>query len=404
MALSNGLGQVPQMGWNTWNKFGCDISEDLAKGAVDQIIELGLDQLGYNYVNLDDCWMELERTPDGHFIVDAEAFPNGMKPLGDYIHSKGLKFGIYSSAGTMTCAGRAGSLYHEEIDAHDWASWGVDYLKYDNCYNESVPGTVRYTAMRDALKATGRDIFYSMCNWGEEESWRWAPGIANSWRTTQDIFDDWASMEYNFKESQKHFERSGPGGWNDPDMLEIGNGGMTHEEEKTHFALWAMAKAPLIIGCDLTTVSDESLAILTNKDFIAVNQDPQSTQATCFLGCDWWETLWREPQVYATTLGDGSTVATIVNWRERIHKDYQFRIQDLGIEPADNQLVQVYDLWTQEVIGIYTPEEIEVFGVKDIPGHGNFTFKFTLIDEAVEEPVEQKADPAASLLDFLINH
>ena len=251
-ALDNGLGLSPQMGWNTWNKFGCDIAIDTIETAIEQVVDLGFDKLGYEYINLDDCWMKEERTPDGHFIVDDVAFPDGMKVLGDFIHDKGLKFGIYSCAGTMTCAGRAGSLYHEEIDAMDWASWGVDYLKYDNCYNAKVPGTIRYTAMRDALAATGRDIFYSLCNWGEEDSWRWAPSIGNSWRTTFDIFDDFASVEYNFKESQKHFERSGPGAWNDPDMLEIGNGGLTHEEEKTHFALWAMAKAPLIIGCDLS--------------------------------------------------------------------------------------------------------------------------------------------------------
>jgi alpha-galactosidase len=183
-ALNNGLGLVPQMGWNTWNKFACDISEDLLQKTIDQVVELGLDKLGYNYINLDDCWMQEERTADGHFIVDTEAFPNGMKDLGDYIHSKGLKFGIYSCGGTMTCAGRAGSLYHEEIDAKDWASWGVDYLKYDNCYNAGVSGIVRYSAMRDALETSGRDIFFSLCNWGEEEAWRWAPSVSNSWRTT----------------------------------------------------------------------------------------------------------------------------------------------------------------------------------------------------------------------------
>lgn len=150
-------------------------------------------------------------------------------------------------------------------------------MKYDNCYNNGVKAEIRYPAMRDALLATGRPIFYSICNWGEEDTWKWAPETGNSWRTTQDIYDGWASIEYNFKKSQEHFEVSGPGGWNDPDMLEIGNGGMTIEEEKTHFALWALAKAPLIIGCDLTTVRPESLQILKNANLIAVNQDPEST-------------------------------------------------------------------------------------------------------------------------------
>ena len=296
------------------------------------MIDLGLDKLGYNYINLDDCWMTAERTNDGRFNVDKTKFPNGMKALGDYIHDKGLKFGIYSSAGTMTCAGFAGSLYYEEVDAEDFASWGVDYLKYDNCYNDGVDGVTRYTAMRDALAATGRDIFFSMCNWGEEDSWRWAPGIANSWRTTQDIFDDFSSVEFNFKTSQRHFERSGPGAWLDPDMLEIGNGGLTHEEEKTHFALWALAKAPLIIGCDLSTASKDSLDILMNKELIAVNQDPESTQATCFIGCDRWDTFWRRPQVYATKVSGGHTVALIVNWREHAHHDFEFRPADIGVE------------------------------------------------------------------------
>ena len=189
------------MGWNTWNKFDCDISEEPVKKVIDKIVELGLDKLGYNYVNLDDCWMKKERTADGHFIVDTEAFPNGMKALGDYIHSKGLKFGIYSSAGTLTCAHRAGSLGYEEIDAQDWASWGVDYLKYDNCENEGIDGKKRYKAMGDALASTGRDIFYSICNWGEEDSWDWAPALGNSYRTTQDILNEFSSVEYNFKEN-----------------------------------------------------------------------------------------------------------------------------------------------------------------------------------------------------------
>ena len=271
VGLENGLGRVPQMGWNTWNKFGCDISEDLIKGSVDTIMGLGLDKIGYKYVNLDDCWHLLERTEDGHMIPDPERFPNGMKPLGDYIHANGLHFGIYSCAGTMTCAHRAGSLYHEDIDAQDFADWGVDYLKYDNCFNDSISGMTRYPIMRDALLATGRPIFYSLCQWGEENVWQWGPETANSWRTTQDIFDGWPSIEYNFRENQKHFERAGPGGWNDPDMLEVGNGGLTLDEEKTHFAMWALAKAPLIMGCDLTTVSKDSLDILTNVDLIAVN-------------------------------------------------------------------------------------------------------------------------------------
>jgi len=218
-----------------------------------------------------------------------------MKALGDYIHSKGLRFGIYSSAGTKTCEGRPGSLDYEETDANSFASWGVDYLKYDNCYNKNLHGLARYPKMRDALAKSGRKIFYSICNWGEDNTMQWGPATGNSWRTTMDIKDYWASMEYNFFESQKFAHIAGSGGWNDPDILEVGNGGMTNDEEKTHFALSAIAKAPLIIGCDLTTVKADSLAILMNEKLIAVNQDPNSKQAVCTINCSMWHRFIRTP-------------------------------------------------------------------------------------------------------------
>ena len=214
----------------------------------------GFAELGYSYLNLDDCWMQEHRTPDGH-IQASLAFPSGMKALGDYIHSKGLRFGLYSSAGTNTCEGRAGSLWYEEMDANDYASWGVDYLKYDNCYNDNVPALIRFPRMRDALNATGREIFFSLCNGGRDDVPDWGKSIGNSFRTTSDISDTWGSIEFNFRENVNLASKSGPGGWNDPDMLEVGNGGLTLEEEKTHFALWAISKAPLIIGCDLTIAS-----------------------------------------------------------------------------------------------------------------------------------------------------
>jgi alpha-galactosidase len=196
-----------------------------------------------------------------------------MKGMGDYIHSKGLKFGIYSSAGVWTCEGKAGSLNYEDVDAKDFASWGVDYLKYDNCFNEGVLAIIRYPAMRDALNKTGRPIFYSICNWGEENVGLWGNTTGNSWRTTPDILNSWFSLEYNFYGNGEYPESAGPGGWNDPDMLEIGNGGMTTDEERSHFALWSVIKAPLIIGCDLEKVSNTSLSILKSQLLIKVNQD-----------------------------------------------------------------------------------------------------------------------------------
>jgi len=191
----------------------------------------------------------------------------------------------------------------------------------------------RYPVMRDALNSTGREIFYSICNWGEEDTVNWGPEVGNSWRTTQDIFDGWSSVEFNFKWNMIGRERAGPGGWNDPDMLEVGNGGMTLEEERTHFALWSMSKAPLIIGCDLTTVSQDSLDILMNDEIIAINQDPNSEQARCVLGCSWFDSFMRWPSVWTTSLSNGDLVAAVVNWREIRWTDYKFMLSDIGMVP-----------------------------------------------------------------------
>ena len=198
LALDNGLGFKPAMGWNSWNAFNCDITEAIVKSNADALVTLGLSKVGYVYVNIDDCWQLVDRDADGHVQVDKAKFPSGMKALSDYIHQKGLKFGLYSSAGTNTCQGRAASLGHEVIDAKDYALWGVDYLKYDNCYNNRMPNYPRYIAMRDALNATGRPIYFSLCNWGEEDVWKWGNTVGNSWRTTGDILANWDSMKARF--------------------------------------------------------------------------------------------------------------------------------------------------------------------------------------------------------------
>lgn len=193
-ALDNGLGLTPQMGWNSWNKFACDVNEDVIKQTADAIISLGLDKLGYVYVNIDDCWSS-GRDANNTLIPDPKTFPNGIKALADYVHSLGLKLGIYSDAGTNTCAGRPGSLNYEEIDAQTWADWGVDYLKYDNCNNQGISPKQRYPTMRDALNKTGRPIFYSLCEWGQEDPSSWAQTVGNSWRTTGDISANWGSVK-----------------------------------------------------------------------------------------------------------------------------------------------------------------------------------------------------------------
>ena len=191
---SNGLGRVPPMGWNAWNAIRCDVYDTVFLGMADRILELGLDKLGYRYVNLDDCWMAPQRSANGTLTADPERFPGGLKAVGDYLHDRGLLFGIYSSAGTKTCAGFPASLYYEQIDADTFASWGVDYLKYDNCFNKNLPSIDRYTAMRNALNNTGRPIFYSLCNWGAEDVWQWAPAVGNAWRSTGDLRPHWPAM------------------------------------------------------------------------------------------------------------------------------------------------------------------------------------------------------------------
>ena len=271
-SLDNGLGRTPQMGWNTWNKFQCNISEQIIKDSIDVLNSSGLIEVGYKYINLDDCWQK-SRDENGTILPDYDAFPNGIKYLVDYAHSKGLLFGLYSDAGIKTCAGRPGSLGYEEIDAKTYAEWGVDYLKYDNCFNEGIKSLDRYPKMRDALNKTGKPIFYSICQWGEEDVATWGKNVGNSWRTTGDISDNWNSMIKIININNNFSKYAGPGGWNDPDMLEIGNGGMSLIEYKSHFSLWAISKAPLLIGCDITKMTEEIKAILTNKEVIAINQD-----------------------------------------------------------------------------------------------------------------------------------
>jgi len=278
VALNNGLARSPQMGWNSWNHFHCSINETLIRNTAYAIANSPLKAAGYVYVNMDDCWAKT-RDAEGNVHEDPNAFPSGIKALADYVHSLGLKFGLYSDAGNETCAGRPGSLGYEKNDANSYASWGVDYLKYDNCNNDNLTPEVRYPVMRDALNATGRHIFFSMCEWGVDNPATWAPLVGNSWRTTGDISDNWGSMTSNLDINNNWFKQAGPGGWNDPDMLEVGNGGMTNTEYVSHFSLWAISKAPLLIGCDVTNLSPETLAILTNSEVIAINQDSLGIQA-----------------------------------------------------------------------------------------------------------------------------
>ncbi|WP_371539663.1 NPCBM/NEW2 domain-containing protein [Streptomyces sp. NBC_00466] len=306
----NGLALTPPMGFNNWNSTHCraDFNEAMVEGIADIFVDKGLKAAGYQYVNLDDCWALPQRNADGKLVPDPVRFPNGIKAVADYVHSKGLKLGIYTSAGTRTCdsTGLPGALGHEASDAQQFADWGVDYLKYDNCNNQGVDAVQRYTAMRDALAATGRPIVYSICEWGSNKPWEWAGDIGNLWRTTGDISDNWSSMLSIIKQNLPLASAAGPGHWNDPDMLEVGNGGMTDTEYRTHFSMWSVMAAPLLIGTDLRKASDETYGIVTNKEVIAVDQDPLGRQGTVVSsdGGRW---------VVAKEMKDGSRAVALFN-------------------------------------------------------------------------------------------
>ncbi|MFJ9037498.1 NPCBM/NEW2 domain-containing protein [Streptomyces sp. NPDC102406] len=281
-ALDDGLALTPPMGFNNWNSTHCraEFDETMVRGIADLFVDKGLKDAGYQYVNLDDCWALPARNADGKLVPDPARFPHGIKAVADYVHSKGLKLGIYTSAGTKTCSdvGFPGALGHEYSDARQFADWGVDYLKYDNCNNQGVDAKQRYTTMRDALRATGRPIVYSICEWGQNKPWEWAADVGHLWRTTGDISDNWGSMLSLLKQNLPLARYAGPGHWNDPDMLEVGNGGMTDTEYRTHFSMWSVMASPLLIGTDLRTASDTTYEILANRDVIAVDQDPLGKQ------------------------------------------------------------------------------------------------------------------------------
>ncbi|MFE7443016.1 NPCBM/NEW2 domain-containing protein [Streptomyces chartreusis] len=309
-AVDAGLALTPPMGFNNWNSTHCraDFNEAMVKGIADIFVERGLKDAGYEYVNLDDCWALPSRDANGKLVPDPVRFPGGIKAVADYVHAKGLKLGIYTSAGTKTCntAGFPGALGHEYSDAQQFADWGVDYLKYDNCNNQGVDAKQRYTTMRDALAATGRPIVYSICEWGENKPWEWAADVGQLWRTTGDISDNWGSMLSILKQNLPLAPHAGPGRWNDPDMLEVGNGGMTDTEYRSHFSMWAVMAAPLLIGSDLRSASEETFEILGNREVIAVDQDPLGKQGAVVssAGGRW---------VVAKEMRDGSRAVALFN-------------------------------------------------------------------------------------------
>ena len=305
---SSSLAQTPPMGWNSWNKFGCNVSDKLIREIADAMASNGMKEAGFQYVNIDDCW-QVSRDAQGTIVADPERFPSGIKALADYVHGKGLKLGIYTDAGTGTCEKRPGSLNHEVQDGKTYASWGIDYVKIDWCNAEGLDPEVQYAKFRDALAQSGRPIVFSICNWGVKTPWRWGPKTGNLWRTTGDISDSYDSMSL-IGFGQNGLEKfAGPGHWNDPDMLEIGNGHMKPDEYRTHMALWALLAAPLLAGNDLRNMSAETKELLTNSEVIAVDQDPKGIQGHRF---------WQEGplEIWARPLADGSQAVGLFNRSE----------------------------------------------------------------------------------------
>ncbi|WP_030443034.1 glycoside hydrolase family 27 protein [Actinoplanes subtropicus] len=278
-AWDNGLAATPPMGWNSWYTNKCAVTESSVKSAADTLVSSGMAALGYKYVNIDDCWMQSTRDSSGNLQPDYGKFPDGIAGTADYIHGLGLKIGIYESAGTQTCQGLPGSYGHEQADANLFASWRIDLLKYDNCGNHGVPALTRYTAMRDALHNTGRAILYSICNWGQESVPTWGAGVGNMWRTTGDSTATYASMLSTFKGNMAQASFAGPHGWNDPDLLQVGNG-KTATEDQAEFSLWAEMAAPLIASTDLASASSATMSALTNSRIVAVDQDSLGVQGT----------------------------------------------------------------------------------------------------------------------------
>jgi len=363
-ALDNGLAKTPPMGWNSWNKFGCKgLNEKVVRETADTMVSSGMKDAGYQFVILDDCWQK-GRDANGNIVADAERFPSGIKALADYVHSKGLKFGIYTDAGTMTCAKRPGSIGHEYQDAKQYANWGVDYLKEDWC--NTLPGQnseSSYTLMRNALAESERAIVFSICEWGSTKPWLWAGPIGNLWRATPDIQDCWDCKKdwggngvTQIIDQMNGLETyAGPGHWNDPDMLEVGNGGMTKEEYRAHFSMWALFSAPLLAGNDISNMTADTREILLNKEVIAIDQDPLGQQGRRVKKTG-------DQEIWSKQLENGSRAVVLLN---RGPAPTKIAVSWTDIGYPDSLAASVRNLWTANDLGKQTGTYSA-----DVPSHG----------------------------------
>lgn len=354
------LALTPPMGWNSWNGFGCNVSEQLIRETADAMVASGMKDAGYIYVNIDDCWHG-QRDSLGFIHPDTDRFPSGIKALADYVHSKGLKIGIYSDAGDKTCGGRPGSRGHEYQDALTYARWGIDYLKYDWCNTAGISPVGAYTTMRNALYAAGRPVVFSICEWGDNKPWEWAKDIGHLWRTTGDIthcfncredhglWSSWGILPIVEKQDGLRIH-AGPDHWNDPDMMEVGNG-MSVSEDRAHFSLWCMLAAPLIAGNDLRNMSKETIEILTNKEVIAVDQDSLGIQGYRMFKEEnyevWIKPLMNQEFAFCFFNPEEKPVNIDFNWNEYTINDGHSKVYT----ELKNTQYKIRDLWAKKNIG-----------------------------------------------------
>ena len=351
------LAQRPPLGWNSWNTFGKDIDEKLILETTDAFIEKGYKDAGYEYIVIDDCWSLKERDENGRLVPDPKKFPHGMKYIADYIHSKGLKFGMYSCAGVMTCGGYPSSHGYEYIDAKTFAEWEIDYLKYDFCYfPRSADCKNAYLSMSMALRSCGREILFAACNWGMEESWKWMRSVgAHIYRSTGDIQDNYNSFKDIMFSQEENFSMSAPGCYNDIDMLIVGmygkglvgiKDGCTDDEYKLHFALWCMYSAPLMMGGDIRNVNEFSEKLMLNKELLQINQDEEARPPITF-------NVWEKDtlKVYFKILSDNEYVIMFANYEDE-SKKLAVALKDLGIPVDSGMTLDLHDVFTGEKKGL----------------------------------------------------
>lgn len=382
-----GLAMTPPMGWNSWNTFATNIDEKLVKETADIMVSSGLAAAGYNYIVLDDGWMTKERDANGDLVPDPVKFPNGMKAVVDYVHSKGLKFGLYNCAGTQTCAGYPGTRGYEYQDARFYAKLEIDFLKYDWCNTKGITAPEAYTTMSNALKTARRPIVFSLCEWGDNQPWEWGKPVGNLWRISGDIYpcfdcefkhpENWSSWGFmKIAEMRKDIRKySGPDHWNDFDMMEVGNE-MNDTEDKSHFAMWCMLSSPLFTGNDYRKMSKETLAILTNKELIAINQDKLGIQGFKYAVEDGVE-VWVKPLSggnWAVTFLNRTDAAKKINfdWKKNTVKD-----ADFGYE-ADfaKSTFKLKNLWTNKEAG-NTKKNFTA----ELASHDCITLKLSLLNK-----------------------